>query len=308
MQSEVNGKYEIIYIFDAILELCALMTRSDIIERSQHKKCVLRPAAVILAQPTHGRTAVSSPCRSKPVGPLSTLLRRKREALSAGRGGTEPPRFASETGLLGQDQGIVDLDAEAAHGALQLGMAEQELAGPQVARPLVDEGDLGPAQAMGAVAGRVEAGQGDPVVDETAVLPRRDVVSRVAPAREQPVARPRAPLHQPSRERAAGRLGHLERHGSAGLLLDDGRSEAHALTEVNVGHPELDEVAATKLAVDRDVERGEVADMAVVLKSGPDGPDVLGPEGRLRADDPAAVPGHADRRLRYRRLGHGELP
>lgn len=62
---------------------------------------------------------------------------------------------------------------------------------------------------------------------------------------------------------------------------------------MEVRYPELDEVAAAKLAVDRDVEHGEVADMAVMLEAGPNGPDVFGFEGRLRADDPATVPGHA---------------
>ena len=194
-----------------------------------------------------------------------------------------------------------------AHGALQLGMTEQELAGPQVARPFVDESHLGPAQAVSAVAGRVKARQNDPVVDESPVLPRRDVVAGVAPTWEKPVAGPRATLLQPSLESVTGRLGHLERYRSAGLLLNDGRPEAHAFAEVDVGHAQLDEIAATKLAVDRDVEHGEVADVPVMLEAGPDGPDVSGLEGRLRADDAAAVPGHAGRRLRRCYSGHGEL-
>ena len=45
----------------------------------------------------------------------------------------------------------------------------------QIARSLVDEGDLGPAQAMGAMVRRVEAAQGEPVVHEAAVMPFRDV-------------------------------------------------------------------------------------------------------------------------------------
>ena len=75
------------------------------------------------------------------------------------------------------------------NGALQLRVAEQELAGSQVARALVDEGHLGPAQAMGSVGSRVEAGQGHPIVDKPAVLPRCDMVADMAPAREQPVSR-----------------------------------------------------------------------------------------------------------------------
>ena len=40
------------------------------------------------------------------------------------RGGAGPPLLPSEIGLLGQDQGVVDLDPEIADCALQLGVAE----------------------------------------------------------------------------------------------------------------------------------------------------------------------------------------
>ena len=43
---------------------------------------------------------------------------------SADCGGARPPLLPLEVGLLGQDQGVVDLDAEIANCALQLGVAE----------------------------------------------------------------------------------------------------------------------------------------------------------------------------------------
>ena len=64
---------------------------------------------------------------------------------SASRGGAGPPLPSSEVSLLGQDQGVVHLDAEVADGALQLRVAEQELARTQIARALVDQRNLGPA-------------------------------------------------------------------------------------------------------------------------------------------------------------------
>ncbi len=115
------------------------------------------------------------------AGPKQALPRARNATAhrptSAGRGGTGPPLPLSQIGLLGQDQGVVDLDAEVADGALQLGVAEQELTGAQVAGALVDQRHLGAAQAVGAVGGGIEAGEGDPVVDQPAVLPRRDVVA-----------------------------------------------------------------------------------------------------------------------------------
>ncbi len=39
---------------------------------------------------------------------------------SVDRGGAGPPQLASQVSLLGQNQGVIDLDAEVADGALQL--------------------------------------------------------------------------------------------------------------------------------------------------------------------------------------------
>ncbi len=62
--------------------------------------------------------------------------------LSVARGDAGPPRPCSKVRLLGQDQSVIDLDAEIANRALQLGMTKQELAGAQIAGPLVDQRDL----------------------------------------------------------------------------------------------------------------------------------------------------------------------
>ena len=49
----------------------------------------------------------------------------------------------SEFDLLGDADRVVDLDPEKANGTLQLGVAEQELHGSQVAGFAIDLGDLG---------------------------------------------------------------------------------------------------------------------------------------------------------------------
>ena len=63
------------------------------------------------------------------------------------------PGRAQESDLrsLGKRQGIFGINAEISHRAFKLGMAKEDLHGSQVARPLVDERHLGPAQAVGAV-------------------------------------------------------------------------------------------------------------------------------------------------------------
>ncbi len=48
----------------------------------------------------------------------------------------------SDFGLLREDQRVVNLNAEVANRALQLGMAEEQLAGSDVAGAFVDQRDL----------------------------------------------------------------------------------------------------------------------------------------------------------------------
>ncbi len=52
----------------------------------------------------------------------------------------------SDVDLLGNLDGVIDLDAEAAHGALDLGMSEQQLYGPQIGGAPVDQRGFRPAQ------------------------------------------------------------------------------------------------------------------------------------------------------------------
>ena len=91
--------------------------------------------------------------------------------------------------------------------------------------------------------------QGDPAINEAPVLPRGEVLASPAATREQPVARSQPPGLQPSRERLARRLGELERHRPAGVLLRDGGAEPDRVAQMDVGHAQADEVAAAQLAV-----------------------------------------------------------
>lgn len=66
-------------------------------------------------------------------------------------------------------------------GALQLGVAEQELTSPQVARALVDRSHRR-SQAVSAVGGRVQTGQRDPITNEAAVRVCRNALFDTAPS------------------------------------------------------------------------------------------------------------------------------
>ena len=91
--------------------------------------------------------------------------------------------------LLGHDEGVVHLDAQIAHGALKLRVAEQQLARAQIARSFVDERNLRPPKAVCPVARRIETDQRNPFIDEPAVLPRCQVIAWAAAARLQPITR-----------------------------------------------------------------------------------------------------------------------
>ena len=52
----------------------------------------------------------------------------------------------SDINLFCYGQGVINLDAEVSDGAFDLGMAEQELHGPQVASAPVDQGRFGPSE------------------------------------------------------------------------------------------------------------------------------------------------------------------
>jgi len=60
-------------------------------------------------------------------------------------------RPALHVRLLGNLQGVVDLDAKVPNGPFELGVPEQELDGPQGPGAPVDQGGLGTAHGMGAV-------------------------------------------------------------------------------------------------------------------------------------------------------------
>ncbi len=61
----------------------------------------------------------------------------------------------------------------------------------------------------------------------------------------------------------------------------------------DVAHPQADEIAAPKLAVDGQIEHGEVTDRMGILEVDADGPNVFGLERWLLADELPLVPGFA---------------
>lgn len=74
-------------------------------------------------------------------------------------------------GLFRDLKRVIYLDSKVSNGALQFGMAEQYLDGPQVLRALVDQRRFGSPHRVRAVDRRIEADGGNPLMDDPGVLP-----------------------------------------------------------------------------------------------------------------------------------------
>jgi hypothetical protein len=96
-------------------------------------------------------------------------------------------------------------------------------------------------------------------MDDAGVLPRRQVWLSPQTAREQISALASNEADEPLANSSTGLLGNLELHRPAGLLLNDGRAIANSPTSEHVIDPQVDEIAAPQLAVDRQIEHREIS-------------------------------------------------
>src|SRR6266851_4206197 len=76
-----------------------------------------------------------------------------------------------------------------------------------------------------------------------------------------------------------GLFAQLESDRPAGFLLSDSSAIRRVSAGSDILDPDGDDITATQLAVDRQVEHGEVASAAFDLKFRPDRPDVFGRNG-----------------------------
>jgi len=72
-------------------------------------------------------------------------------------------------------------------------------------------------------------------------------------------------LYEPSCKRLTGRIRQLERHRSAGLLLDDRRPQPYGSTEYDIADSQPHEITAAQLAVDCEIEHSQISHAPVVL-------------------------------------------
>jgi hypothetical protein len=93
----------------------------------------------------------------------------------------------SDINLFRYCQCVIDLDAEIADGAFDLGMPQQELDGPEIAGASIDQCRLGTPQRMRPKQSRVQSNAAYPFGDETGILAGCHTAVRTA-AGEQELA------------------------------------------------------------------------------------------------------------------------
>jgi hypothetical protein len=91
----------------------------------------------------------------------------------------------------------------------------------------------------------------------------------------------------------AGLFGDLKADRTPGFLLPNGGSLHGVAMRRNVLDFQAHHIATAKLAVDGEIEQSKVAHLVLHLQPGADRPDVLGLQGRFRANKLAFVPGPA---------------
>lgn len=104
--------------------------------------------------------------------------------------------------LLGQEQSIITFNGEVADRAFVLGMAQSQLTGAEV----VYQPNFCPPEAVCPIDCGIDADQGNPVIAEAAVLPRRHMIPRPTAAREEPIASSRRSPPEPGCQRLSASI------------------------------------------------------------------------------------------------------
>src|ERR1700692_3516827 len=136
----------------------------------------------------------------------------------------------------------------------------------------------------------VQSNAADPLGNEPRILAGGYARVRTATTCEQELAGPLVGGLQIIIDGLAGLFAQFKSDGPPGFLLPDRCAIRRVSTGGDILDPDGDDVTAAKLAVDRQIEHGEVASSAFDLELCPDRPDVLGSQRRLRSRKLALVP------------------
>lgn len=100
---------------------------------------------------------------------------------------------------------------------------------------------------------------GHPVIHKLSILPGADMICVIDPAWKDEIVKHTAATFKPSEDAVAGVLEEFELNGPAGPLLDDDCARPHPASADEITDLDLDDVTASQLAVDREIEHRAVA-------------------------------------------------
>lgn len=196
----------------------------------------------------------------------------------------------SDFSSLRQEQRILHVDTKVSDRVLYLGVTEQYLDHTDIARRPVDHRCLRAAKRVSSIFLRAQTDRGHPLVNEACILPRAHMFCVIDSAREYIVFDRAASPLQPGQKAGPHVARDLELDGTTRLLLNDDRSGSDFGSGDDITDPDLDQVAAAKLAVYRKIKQSAVTNAALTIEKEADGPDLLLRKRTLRADFPAGVP------------------
>jgi len=198
--------------------------------------------------------------------------------------------FASDISLLGHLQRIVDFDAQVAHRAFDLAVTEQQLDGSQVLGPPVGQGGFGARHGVRSTRRRIEAQACDPAAHDAGVLERSNVLDGAASSGEERIGRLQSRLVDPRLGRFPGRSRNLQLHWPLRFALQHAGPGRNAVSVADAPNTQRRQVAASQLADDADVKKGQIPASVVQLQADPDCPDFLRLKQKLLSNQFALVP------------------
>ncbi len=172
-------------------------------------------------------------------------------------------------------------------------MPKEKLNGPEIFGPSVNQGGLCAPQRMGPKQPRGQSGAPDLLRNKSSILAGRHTGLWPTTTREQELAGSFVAGLQIIIDGLAGLLAQFESDGPTSFLLSNGCAIRRVAAGGDILDPYGDDVAAAKLAVDRQIEHREVANSAFDLELRPDRPDMFRSQRRLASCQLAFVLGHA---------------
>ena len=132
--------------------------------------------------------------------------------------------------------------------------------------------------------------RGDPIVEKSSILARAQMLCMINPAGEYKVVDRAASEFEPGEEVGLCVSCDLQLNWATGLSLSDRFSPSNFRAGNQIANLELDEIAASELPVDRQIEQGAISSTLLSIHEEAHGPNLFLIEGPLRPDLRSDVP------------------